>query len=84
MDEIIKKVKTVGRGYRMGEQEIKILCYADDAVIISEDEDNLQRMLFMFETTAKEFNMIISVVFNMIFSKNPGVADLQGRYITKI
>lgn len=52
MDEIIKVVKMVGRGYRMGEQEIKILCYADDAVIISEDEDNLQRLLFQFETAA--------------------------------
>lgn len=32
MDEIIKKLKN-GRGYKMENQEIKIICYADDAVL---------------------------------------------------
>ncbi|XP_056641765.1 uncharacterized protein LOC130448413 [Diorhabda sublineata] len=58
--EIIKEVKTAGRGYRMGKHEFKIVCYADDAVVISEDEDNLQKLLHRFETVAGEFNMIIS------------------------
>lgn len=60
MDEIIKDVKTAGRGYRLGNKEIKIVCYADDAVIISEDEDNLQRLLYRFEKAAARFNMVIS------------------------
>lgn len=37
------------------------MCYADDAVIISEDEDNLQRALYRFQQTAETFNMQISV-----------------------
>jgi len=37
-DEIINEVKQAG----IGDKEIKILCYAADAVIISEDGDNLQ------------------------------------------
>ena len=41
MDRIINQVKGVGRGYRMGQTEFKILCYADDAVLIAESEDNL-------------------------------------------
>lgn len=44
----------------MDKQGIKIVCYADDAVIISEDEDDLQT-LYKFETTAKKFDMIISI-----------------------
>lgn len=61
MDEIIHEVKQAGRGYRMGDKDIRIVCYADDAVIISEDEDNLQRLLYKFEQIAATFNMQISV-----------------------
>lgn len=28
-------------GYKMGEQLIKIICDADDVIIIAKDEDNL-------------------------------------------
>ena len=31
--------------------EFKILCYADDAVLMAESEGNLQRMLFEFKQT---------------------------------
>ena len=58
MDEIIKKVR-LNNGYHLGETEIKILCYADDAVIIVEEENDLQRLLYTFYTTAKKYNMII-------------------------
>lgn len=40
MDEVIMKIKE-GRGYKMGDQEIKILCYADDAVLLPSSEDDL-------------------------------------------
>lgn len=56
MDEIIKEVRAVGKGYRIGNKEIKIICYADDAMIISEDEDNLQRLLHQFELIAGKYN----------------------------
>jgi len=39
MNEIIKDVKR--HGYRTNKGEITIVCYADDAVIISENEDEL-------------------------------------------
>jgi len=45
MDEIVEEVKIAGRGYSMEGNEIKIVCYTDDAMIISEDEDNLQKLL---------------------------------------
>ena len=61
MDRIINQVKGVGRGYRMGQTEFKILCSADDAVLIAETEDNLQRMLLEFNQTATKYNMSISI-----------------------
>jgi len=42
-DEIIEEVKGAAKGYRMGDKEVEIICYAD-AEIIFEDEDNLQRL----------------------------------------
>ena len=59
MDRIINHVKGVGLGYRMGQTEFQILCYADDAVLIAESEDNLQRMLFEFNQTANKYNISI-------------------------
>jgi len=38
-------MKAAGRRNRMRNKEIKIVCYTDGAVIISENEDNLQRFL---------------------------------------
>lgn len=48
------------RGYKMGEQEINLLCYADDAVLIAESEDDLQRLLHQLTTVAKTLKMKIS------------------------
>jgi len=50
MKEIIKDVKNAGHGYRTNKGEIPILCYADDAVIISKNEDELQRHYFINST----------------------------------
>ena len=59
MDEIIGNVRLL-KGYSMGDQEITILCYADDAVLVAENENDLQRLLHRFNCTAKSLNMIIS------------------------
>ncbi|XP_057652376.1 uncharacterized protein LOC130891569 [Diorhabda carinulata] len=44
----------------MWDRNITILCYADDAVLVAKNEDDLQRLLNLFNWTAKSFNMIIS------------------------
>jgi hypothetical protein len=48
MNEIIKEVKGAGKRLQNGNREVKIVYYADDAIIISEDGDNLQRFLHKF------------------------------------
>ncbi|XP_060522502.1 uncharacterized protein LOC132699671 [Cylas formicarius] len=44
----------------MGNNEVTIICYADDAMICAQNEDDLQRLLDIFDRTAKQFNMTIS------------------------
>jgi len=41
--------------------ELTMLCYADDAVIISENEDELQRLLHQLYLTAKRYTMSIAI-----------------------
>ena len=41
--------------------KINILCYADDAVLIAESEDDLQRILQAFNKQAAKLNMQISI-----------------------
>lgn len=44
----------------MRASKIKMLCYAENAVLIAETEDDLQRHLFQFYKTAKTYNRTIS------------------------
>lgn len=63
----------VEAGYTMGDRSLRILCYADDAVLVAENEDDLQRLLNMFKTTAERFNMLISrkKIQTMVIAKEP-------------
>ena len=70
MDCIINQGKGVGRGYRKGQTEFKILRYGDDAVLIVESEDNLQRMLFKFNQTANKYNIFIILKLYVDLYKN--------------
>jgi len=48
-------------GYRMGNDPIHIICYADDAVLIADSEENLQTLLIRFDQMAERLNMEISL-----------------------
>ena len=45
----------------MGNDPIHIICYADDAVLIAESEENLQTLLLKFYQMAENLNMVISL-----------------------
>ena len=72
MDELISHVKEM-KGYNLGEKDINIVCYADDAVLITESEDDLQRLLHQFGKIADKFNMQVSVekTKSLVVSKEP-------------
>ncbi|XP_011631965.1 uncharacterized protein LOC105423758 [Pogonomyrmex barbatus] len=60
MDEIIRSVSEID-GYRRENHTLRILCYADDAALLAETENDLQRFLYKFKTTAEKFNMIMLI-----------------------
>ncbi|XP_060516976.1 uncharacterized protein LOC132696257 [Cylas formicarius] len=78
MDEAIKKVR-LDRGYRMGNDEVTIICHADDAMICAENEEDLQRLLNIFNRTGNQFNMTISAqkTKSMTTSKEPFRCKLE-------
>jgi len=45
----------------MGNDPIHIICYADDAVLIADSEENLQTLLSRFDQMAERLNMEISL-----------------------
>jgi len=47
-------------GYRMNNGAISMVCYADDAAIFAERENDLQRQLFKFYQISQQLNMDIS------------------------
>lgn len=55
------------------------MCYADEAVIITDIEDNFQRQLYTFYYTAEKLNMIISIKKTklMVISKVPRIFILE-------
>lgn len=87
MDKIIQNVKCLP-GYQMGNKNFNIVCYADDAVLIARTEDELQRLLHRFVTTAEKFNMEISTNKTkcMCISKNPIRCKLEvnGKIIQQV
>lgn len=40
------------KGYRREHKQIQMICYADDAVIIAVNEENLQKLIKQFEDTS--------------------------------
>ena len=72
MNKLVESIQPL-HGYKMNNQNINILCYADDAILIADSEDNLQRLLYRLVTTAKKYNMLTSTeeTKSMVISKEP-------------
>lgn len=45
----------------MDDQKIQFIYYTDDAIIVTENEDDFQRLPHVFKIIAKKFNRLISV-----------------------
>lgn len=44
INKITQKVKNSGHEYKLSTGALKMVCYADDVVLLSENEDDLQRL----------------------------------------
>lgn len=70
MDKIAEIIRATAQGYRTGNHEIRLLCYA---VLIANSEDDLQRLLQTFHRTAHIYNMEISKTKtkSMVIAREP-------------
>ena len=60
IEKIIKKVTSLNLGYRMGNKRIDMVCYADDAAIMAQSENDPQRQLVWFFRASRQLNINIS------------------------
>jgi len=61
MDQLIESVNEVDAEFRMNNRRLLILCYADDAVLTAESEDDLQQLLHRFNLKRRKLNMQILI-----------------------
>ena len=78
MNEIIKNLKGL-QGYPLGDDNVNMICYADDATLIADNEDDLQRLLNRFSQSCTKFDLNISSKKTkcVIISKEPLKCTLQ-------
>jgi len=65
MNKIINKVTDLNLVYRLGIKRISMVCYADDAAITAESENDPQNQLFQFFQASLQLNMNISIKTQM-------------------
>lgn len=56
MNRIISAVKDKA-GRAVANKNVNIICYANDAVLIANNENDLQRLLHQFHITVKQYYM---------------------------
>ena len=47
-------------GCKMGNRDLNIVCYADDAVLMADNEDDLQRLLYRVHLSCQKFENIVN------------------------
>ena len=60
LNDLIGDIKSLGKGVRIGEETVSILCYADDLVLISEKEGDLQAMLNELHEWCEKWGMVVN------------------------
>lgn len=72
IDKIIEHLPKTA-AYKMGNTYFSLVCYTDDAELISYSEDHPQRTLHAFDQTAQELNIKINVNKTkcLVISKKP-------------
>jgi len=70
----MKEIQEEGKGIMIGGQNLNNLRYADDAVVLTEDEVELQHMITSMNETCKEYVMEINAKKSktIVISKSGG------------
>lgn len=87
MNRIIDAVKQHAGCY-VNNKIIYILCYADDTVLIADNEDDLQRLLHQFDITTTAYDMEISTnkTKSMVITRDPirNKLEVRGAIIEQV
>lgn len=77
-DRVIKSVNKQ-RGYRTENKEVEILCYANGAILMTQDQDYLQKLVHRLNTSARELDMTISAqkTKTIIINEEPSRCKLK-------
>ena len=59
MNKIIKDLKGL-QGYSLGDENVNIVCYADDATLVVDNKDDLQQLLYRFSQSCAKYDIKIS------------------------
>jgi hypothetical protein len=83
INEIIKDLRDL-QGDPLWDENVNIVCYADDATLIVDKEDDLQRLLTRLSQSCTKFDLKISSkkTKSLIISKDPLHCKLQVDYRT--
>lgn len=60
MNEIILTLQNQCKRGLLGKMEVRIVCYAHDATLIADSEDDFQRLFFEFHKACKQFYLNVS------------------------
>ena len=74
--------------HRVGDEEINMVCYADDFALLADTEDDLQTLLYNFHLRCLRFNIKISILKTkaMAICKEPlrSKLEIDGRMVEQV
>ena len=61
VNDLALRIKSLGKGVNIGNENVSILMYADDIILIAENEEDLQHMLYELKNNCSVNSMIIKL-----------------------
>ncbi len=76
-EEMATRVRRMDVGVRVGGERLRMLLYADDAVIMSENSEELQSMLDCVTEYGRDFNVRFSAEKSQVLVVNGSIEDMS-------
>ncbi len=76
INDLASQIKALGKGVKFNNEEISILMYADDVVLLAEREEDLICMLSTLEKWTKKWIININVIKSKIVHFRPNKTDI--------
>ena len=65
INELAAEIKQLHVGVKLGGNEMSLLLYADDIVLMSESEDNLQKMINCLQEWCYKWTLMVNIEKNV-------------------